>query len=362
MRVLAVVVSWNSARDLAGCLDALDACDHDPLRITVVDNASTDGSAALLERLAAQPRRDPLTVVHAGANLGFCGGVNLALASDEHGGQPGASGAPWADAVLLVNPDVRVTPELVRRLCAVLSTDPRCGSVQPRLVRRARTADGASVLDTTGHELTSARLVRNRGEGELDAGRYDEADEVFGVSGACALHRRAMLDDVAWRDGSNRAQWLTDDLFAYFDDVELDWRARMLGWSARYEPDAVGVHQRGGAGPRRTPPGEALNWSNRLLWLATCDDPGSRRRAAGAVALTTTLKTVELGVSQPPALLAGLRRLRLLPAARQRRTQLMTRAVMSPGAVVARYAVPLRFGPWVATWWRRVTGRSPGVR
>lgn len=351
MRVAAVVVAWQSAGDLPACVASLDAQDHDDLEVVVVDNASTDGTAALLRSLAAAPRRHPLRVVTNATNRGFAGGVNDGLAALDDA----------VAAVLLVNPDARPAPDLVRRCVAALAADPHRGSVQPKVLRAVAAPDGRPVLDTTGHVLTRARLLRNRGEGEIDAGQHDVPGGVFGVSGAVALHRRAMLDDVAWRHPDGRREVLTEDLFAYFDDVELDWRARLRGWRAWYEPAAVAVHVRGGAGPRRTATVEALNWSNRLLVTATCDDRRTLLRAAPLGVTTTVLKTVELAVTCPRALLPALARLRLLPAALRRRRQLLVRARVTPGEVVARWAAPFSWRAWIATWWRRVTGRALGV-
>jgi GT2 family glycosyltransferase len=348
VRVAAVIVSWNSGTDLPACLLALDAQDHDDLEVVVVDNASRDPDTldvlAAIER--AEPRH-PVRVVRNRSNRGFSGGVNDALAglTDE------------VTAVLLVNPDVVVAPDLVRRCVAALSVAEDLGSVQPTLHRPLVDAAGEPVIDTTGHELTSARLVRNRDEGR--AHRHGASGgEVFGASGACVLHRRAMLDDVAWRRTDGGLEVLTEDLVAYFDDVELDWRARCLGWRAVHEPSALGVHERGGAGARRTPTVEALNWSNRLLVLATCDRPGWRDLPL--IVVTTGLKTLELALTTPRALPPAIARLRLLPRARRRRAQLLARARVSPEAVAWRWVVPFDWGAWVTTWWRRVRGRPPG--
>ncbi len=350
-RVAAIVVAWQSAADLPACLASLDAQDHDALEVVVVDNASTDGTADVLAAAASGQRRHPLRVRTNPTNRGFAGGVNDGLALL----------GPEVEVVLLVNPDTRLAPDLVRRGVAALLVDRHRGSVQPKVRRAVPAPDGRPVLDTTGHVLTRARLLRNRGEGEIDGGRHDTPGEVFGVSGAVALHRRAMLADVAWRGPDDAGQVLTDDLFAYFDDVDLDWRARLLGWSAWYEPSALAWHVRGGAGPRRTATVEALNWSNRLLVLATCDDGRSLLRAGPVVAATTLLKTVELALTCPRAVLPALRRLGLLPAARRRRRELVARARVPTAQVVARWAEPFSWRAWVRTWWRRVTGRALGV-
>lgn len=348
MRVTAIVVSWNSAGQLPACLAALDAQDHADLEVLVVDNASTDGSARILERELARERRHPLRVRWNATNRGFAGAVNDGLAESD------------AAAVLLANVDVEPSPALVSRLVAALEVDERVGSVQPHLLRTVAGPDGRDVIDTTGHVATRARLFNNRGEGEPDDGRYVRG-EVFGVSGALALHRRAMLEDVAWRAPDGAPEYLTEDLFAYFDDVELDWRARLLGWRAVYEPGAVGRHERGGAGPRRTPVVEALNFANRILVVATCDHGPALLRAAPLVAVTTALKAVELAVTTPRALPGALRGLTSLPAARRRRRELLHRARVGPAAVVARWFVPFDARAWVRTWWRRIRGRAPGV-
>jgi GT2 family glycosyltransferase len=352
VRVAAIVVTWNSAAHVGSCLASLETQDHDALEVVVVDNASTDGTLALLEELLRGRRRTPLRVVRNTSNRGFAGGVNDGLATLDVA----------VDAVLLVNPDVVLEPDTVRHLVDALAADPARGSVQPKLLRSTPAPDGAAVLDTTGHVLTHARLVQNRGEGERDVGQHDTPGAVFGASGALVLHRRAMLADVAWRRPDGASEVLTEDLVAYFDDVELDWRARLLGWRCWYEPAAVATHERGGAGPRRTPRVEALNFSNRLLVLATCDDAASLLRAAPVVVTTTALKLVELTVTVPRAVPSALWRCgRYAGASLRRRRELSSRAVLPRSEVVATYTERFRYGPWISTWWRRITGRSLGV-
>lgn len=348
VRVAVIIVSWNTVELLGRCLRAYDEQDHPDVEVVVVDNASDDGSAALLDRVDEQPRRHPLRVVHTGANLGFAGAVNTGLAVTD------------APVVAFSNVDVVPAPDLLSIALATLLADDRRGTVAPKLLRTTAAPDGRDVLDSAGHELTSARLIRNRGEGAVDEGRFDEPGPVFGASGALVVHRRAMLDDVAWRDTAS-GQVLTEDLFAFFEDVELDWRARLLGWDAWYEPRAVARHQRGGAGPRRTPQVEALNWANRLLVVATCDDRAGLLRCAPLVATTTLLKTAEMVLTVPWAVPTAFGRLRRLRGVRARRRELLGRAVRSPREVTAQWVVPFRVGPWVGGWWRRVSGRAIGV-
>lgn len=347
-RVVAVVVSWRQAHQLGACLAALDAQRDVELDVVVVDNASGDGSLELLTAAEAAPRVHPLTVVANATNRGFAGGVHDGLA---------AAPRP-ADAVWLVNVDCVPAPDHLARLVAVLEATPRCGAVQGRLERTVRAPDGGAVLDSTGVVATRARLFRDRDEGRPAAEVARPAAEVFGVTGACALLRSAALDDVRWSDGTV----LTEDLFAYFDDVDLAWRLQRFGWSCRHEPAALAVHERGGAGPRRSAFVEELNAANRLLMLATHETWRTLRPGAPALVVTTALKSAELVVTVPRAWWPAVRRLRHgWSAARARAAELEARARVPADEVVARWFEPFPWRRWVATWWRRVRGRAPVV-
>ncbi len=346
-RVVAVVVSWRQVDQLAACLGALEAQRHPELEVVVVDNASGDGSLDLLRAATSQPRRHPVTVVANTVNRGFAGGVHDGLAV-----------AGPADAVWLVNVDAIPADDHLSRLVAVLEREPTCGAVQGRLVRTFVGPDGAQVLDSTGIEATRARLFRDRDEGRPVDGTTREPGEVFGVTGACALFRTAALDHVRWRDGTV----LTEDLFAYFEDVDLAWRLQRFGWSCRHEPAAVAHHERGGAGPRRSAFVEELNAANRLLVVAAHDGWRSIGASLPLVVVTTVLKLAELALTVPSAWPRASRRtVRGWRAARARRVELEARAPVPAEVVIARWFGPFRFGPWVTTWWRRIRGRAPGV-
>lgn len=350
-RVAAVVVNWNGADDLPACLAALRAQTAPLTTVVVVDNASTDGSREVLQAAAATD--DRLRVVWNATNRGFAGGAN-----------DGIVAAGDAEAVLVCNPDVRPAPDYLARAVPTLFADDRRGAVQGRLHRTATSPSGGPVIDTTGHLAFTTRLFRNRGEGEIDRGQWDTPGEVFGVSGALALYRTAMLDDVAvtvrGRDGRPRREVFDEDLFAFWEDVDLDWRAAMRGWTTWYEPTAVARHERGGAGPRRTARVEQLNWQNRLLTL--CKDDTWRGVGRGLVGLlvTTLLKTGELAVTVPSALGAALREWRLVPVMLRKRRVIHGRATVPSQVVVRRWFTGFDYLGWVRTWWRRTRGVPVG--
>jgi GT2 family glycosyltransferase len=319
----------------------------------VVDNASGDGSLEVARAWTTEPRHHPVGIVANTSNRGFAGGVHDGL---------GAATPGW-EAVWLVNVDALPAPDHLARLVAVLIADPTCAAVQGTLIRTHRGPDGIEVVDSTGIEATGARLFRDRDEAHPVTTLARPAGEVFGVTGACSLLRRAALEDVAWSGpGPVHRRILTEDLFAFFEDVELAWRLQRGGWRCRYEPAAEAHHERGGAGPRRSAVVEELNFANRLLVLRTCDGGRTAWRAGPQVAVTTVLKLGELAVTVPSALLPTLRRLRRgWAGASTRRRDLDDRARRTCDEVAGRWFVPFRWTPWIATWWHRVRGRAPGV-
>jgi GT2 family glycosyltransferase len=347
VRVTAVVVNWNGADHLDACLTALTRQDHEDLEILVVDNASTDGSAIILERWEDAGAARPVRVLRNPTNRGFAGAVNDAL------------DATTADSVLVCNPDALPLATYVSRAVAALAADDRRGAVQGKLLRTQRAPSGEPVIDTTGHVAFTTRLFRNRGEGEVDRGQWDHAGEIFGVSGALALYRRAMLDDLAI-DVGGRHEVFDEDLFAFWEDVDLDWRAAMRGWVCWYEPTAVAEHERGGAGPRRTARVEQLNWQNRLLVVVKNDTGAAFVRGLLGFVATTTLKTAELVLTVPSAFVAALRDLGLIRVMWRKRAAVHGRATVSSGDVAARWFEPFDYLGWIRTWWRRVRGVPVG--
>lgn len=343
MHVTAVVVNWNGADHLEACLHALAAQDHAPFDVLVVDNASTDGSRSVLERWEERTQ-PPVRVLWNSTNRGFAGAVNDALRAITD-----------TDAVLVCNPDSIPRPAYVSAAVAALTADPHRGAVQGKLLRTERSPTGDPVIDTTGHIAFTTRLFRNRGEGEIDRGQWDEAGEVFGVSGALALYRTTMLDDLAI-DVDGRREVFDEDLFAFWEDVDLDWRAAMRGWVCWYEPAAVAEHERGGAGPRRTARVEQLNWQNRLLVLAKNDTGAAILRALPGLLVTTILKTGELLLTVPTAFVAAMRDLRLIRVMMRKRPAVHGRATVPSSEIVDRWFQPFDYAGWVGTWWRRVRG------
>jgi GT2 family glycosyltransferase len=200
---------------------SLTAQDRHDFEIVVVDNGSTDGSVRLLERLAGEIAPVPLTVVRSDVNLGFAGGVNLGILRAVERG---------AEAVALLNNDAAVEPAWLGALAGVLDAEPDVAIATGRLLLR----DGRTV-DSTGdfYSVWGLAFPRDR---DQPAEPVRESGDVFAASGGASLYRTSLFADVGLFD---------EAFFAYFEDVDLSFRARLAGHRIRYCADAVAFHDQG---------------------------------------------------------------------------------------------------------------------
>lgn len=240
VRVAVNIVTFNSASDIAACLESLQRQTFQDFHIHILDNASQDDTLKIIEPFdAAYLMRSPV-------NAGFCKGHNeLARRFD-------------SEYVLFLNPDTVLSATFLQELTGALDARPDAASAGGKLVRM----DGKT-LDSTGIIMLPGQRHLDRGAGEIDKGQYEKPENVFGPSGAAALYRRKALDDAAIN-----GQYLDEDFFAYREDADLAWRCRLLGWNSIYVPTAAAQHRRRVTPERRSALPKEINYhsvKNRFL-------------------------------------------------------------------------------------------------
>ncbi|PID57800.1 hypothetical protein CSB45_06140 [candidate division KSB3 bacterium] len=232
-----ILINWNGKRFLPECLRSIREQSYPYLELFVIDNASDDGSAELLH---THYRHERLLLNH--KNLGYCGGANLGIRK-AHG-----------EYILLLNPDIILEANFVEQLVRSAACNPHCGMFSGKLLRFDR-----QTLDSTGQFLRPDISPLERGYGEKDQGQYERSGPVFSVCGAVAFYRRAMLEEIRLAD-----QYFDEHYFAFYEDLDIGWRAQLCGWQAVYEPTAVAYHYRGGGLNSQS---KAAPWFERLPLL-----------------------------------------------------------------------------------------------
>ena len=239
-RVAVNIVTFNSDRDIAACLESVRRQTFRDFQTHILDNASSDDTLKVIEPFEI----DYLT--RSPVNIGFCKAHNQL-----------ARRFP-SDYVLFLNPDSALRPRFIGELVQALDARPDAASASGKLIRM----DGKTI-DSTGIIMLREQRHLDRGSGQPDAGQFEKAEEIFGPSGAAAMYRRKALDDAAIQ-----GQYFDEDFFAYREDADLAWRCRLLGWTSIYVPAAVAEHRRRVTPERRGQLPPAINYhsvKNRFL-------------------------------------------------------------------------------------------------
>jgi GT2 family glycosyltransferase len=200
--VSVVVVNYNGAAALQGCLDALLADGSAGTEILVVDNASSDGSDRVAERAAEG--NGSVRLLRSDTNRGYAGAVNLAL--------PEARGR----YVAVINMDVVVDPGWLTPLIELLEGAPDAGAACPLILLEA----DAGRINAAGQDVNVTGLGFNRWLGKPREVAGQDPFRVSGLHGAAFLIRRDLLEQLGGWDESG---------FLYHEDVQLSWLLRLAG-------------------------------------------------------------------------------------------------------------------------------------
>lgn len=213
-KVYVVIPNWNGADRIASCLDSLKS-QSQKHTIIVVDNGSVDDSVKIIK----QNYPEAVLIRHK-KNKGFAGGVNAGIRyAIKH----------QAEYVALLNNDAVADKNWLKRLVSFLEEQPKTGIATSKICDAKKTH-----LDSTGDIYTIWGLPYPRGRGEPYTHKYDNETWVFGASGGASLYRIKMLQQIGIFD---------EDFFAYYEDVDLSFRAQLAGWKVAYTPGAEVYHE-----------------------------------------------------------------------------------------------------------------------
>jgi GT2 family glycosyltransferase len=320
--VTIAIVTFNSARYIRPCLEFALAQNYSNFEIIVIDNDSRDGTRAALKKF-----EDRVRIICNSENFGFAAAQNQAIR---------VSRAPW---VLTLNPDVRLSPDFIARLVEAGSLDPRCGAVTGKLLAMAPDFEipAQPVFDSTGIYFTPSLRHFDRGSRMPDDGRYNQLEYVFGATGAAALYRREMIDDI-----SINGEFFDPDFFAYREDADVAWRAQLLGWRCVYTPGAVAWHVRSVLPSNRRSLPAAVNMhsvKNRWLMRIKNMTPDLYRRHGFAITFRDCVVIAGCLLFEFRSLRAFALLFRLFPRAWARRREIMARRRVS-GPAIAKWFAP----------------------
>lgn len=209
MKVTIIIPNYNGLRFMKDCLNSLAKQTYKAYKLCIVDNGSTDGSKEWL-------RQNNIDFIDLDTNLGFAGACNLALKTVD------------TKYVILLNNDTEVYEDYVENLLKAIQKDEKIFAVSPLMIN----ANKKELVDDAGDGLCLLGFAYQIGVGEKIK-NYQKSKEVFSACAGAAIYRMDILKEIGFFDELH---------FAYLEDIDLGFRARLKGYKNIFEPSAKVYH------------------------------------------------------------------------------------------------------------------------
>ena len=204
-----IIPNYNGLRFMEECMASLKAQTYRNFKILVVDNGSTDGSVDWL-------KEKQIETIFLKENTGFSGAVNVGIR---------AADTPY---VILLNNDTRADEYFVAELVRALEQSPGIFSVSSKMIQMY----APHLMDDAGDMYSVLGWAYQRGVGQ-DIRRYRKSRRVFSACAGAAIYRREVFEEIGYFDEMH---------FAYLEDIDVGYRARIAGYDNIYCPAAVVWH------------------------------------------------------------------------------------------------------------------------
>ncbi|MFW6679542.1 glycosyltransferase family 2 protein [Lacrimispora sp. AGF001] len=208
-KVTIIIPNYNGLKFMEPCFKALRAQSDQNFELLVVDNGSTDGSVKWLED-------HQIPSIFLEENTGFSGAVNIGIRE---------SVTPY---VILLNNDTEPQPDYVKEMVKAIERSPKIFSVSSKMIQLYH----KDLMDDAGDMYSVLGWAYQRGVGQKSSG-YNKACRVFSACAGAAIYRRDVFDKIGGFD---------EDHFAYLEDIDVGYRAKIFGYENWYCPKAVVYH------------------------------------------------------------------------------------------------------------------------
>ena len=211
MKVTIVIPNYNGKHFMEPCLCSLSEQTYKDFHILVIDNASSDGSIEYMEE-----NYPDIELIKLQKNYGFSKAVNIGI---QH------SRTPY---VILLNNDTTVDTRYVEEMVKAIEKSPKIFSVSSKMIQMYH----PELIDSAGDLYTLLGWGVCRGCGR-PVSNYTKYDEIFTACAGAAIYRRSVFDEIGYFDVNH---------FAYLEDIDIGYRARIYGYYNMYCPTALVYH------------------------------------------------------------------------------------------------------------------------
>ena len=210
--VSVIIPNWNGEKHLEGCLSALARQTFKNFEVLLIDNGSNDGSVDFVKQ-----NHPDVRIIEFPANRGFSVAVNQGIRESR------------GRIIALLNNDTEAEPGWLENGVDCLERNPHSGLAACRVIY----LDRPDLIDSAGDDYAPWGAVFNRGHLQQNGPAFETEQEIFGVCASAALIRREVFDRIGLFD---------ETFFAYYEDLDINLRARLAGYGCTYCPGAVVRH------------------------------------------------------------------------------------------------------------------------
>lgn len=215
MKVSVVTPNYNGKDFLYAYFESLNKNSNEIGEVIIVDNGSNDGSQEFI-RNYREKVDFPIVLIENSQNLGFAEAVNQGISKARY------------DYIFSLNNDTVVEKSAILELLNLLNTDGRIFSVSSKMVQ----FNNPELIDDAGDDYTLLAYTKKRGNNQ-NLNNFIEVSEIFSSCAGAALYRKYLLEELGGFDS---------EFFAYMEDVDLGYRARINGYKNLFCPNAIVYH------------------------------------------------------------------------------------------------------------------------
>jgi GT2 family glycosyltransferase len=246
--VAIVIPNWNGKKILKKCLDSLRTQTFKDFEVYLIDNGSSDGSAKMVVRDYPE-----INLIKLKENTGFAKANNIGIRQAFQDDIQKDTQEKKLKYICPLNNDIELNSRYLEKLVMAAEKyrqeNKKMGILAAKLLFKYE----PKLINTVGTLIQIDGSGMERGFREKDEGQYDDEEEIFGSCGAAALYSTEMLQEIAYQNEKGEACYFDEDFFAYYEDLDLNYRSRLLGYRAYYVPRAFGFHVHSATGKSYSP-------------------------------------------------------------------------------------------------------------
>lgn len=222
-KVTVIIPNYNGIQYIRDCLDSLKEQSMNDIHIIVVDNASEDASADVVKEEYPE-----VELVRLSSNFGFCRAVNEGIKRTE------------TEYLILLNNDTKADKDFVKELYECIDAHPNTFSVASKMLQMSN----PDKIDAAGDLYCALGWAFSLGK-DRSASKYNKESVIFSACGGASIFRKAVFEEIGYFDELH---------FSYLEDVDVGYRARIMGYENRFCPKAIVYHAGSGTtGSRYNP-------------------------------------------------------------------------------------------------------------